>query len=200
MDRAPRHPFVACGCDLRRARWSLAGDDDRRATVDAPDQGRAETVADRAFEEVAMSIRRVTAIVAGSALALALAATPALASGGPLARITYPATDLNADGGICGYTFTSGSVTEVYGTADAYPGQSRSAHITLDDVWATNGEASFHVVGSETYTDLGGRLTEKVSFVRPGSGRADSVNVVFRTWPDGSWHVALEHDSCHMYG
>jgi hypothetical protein len=168
--------------------------------VDAADQGRAQTVADRPFEEVVMSIRRVTAIVAVSALALALAAAPVLASGGPLARITYPATDLNADGGVCGYTFTSGSVTEVYGAADAYAGQSRAAHITLDHVWATKGDASFRVVGSETYTDLGGRLTEKVSFVSRGSGRADSVNVVFRTWPDGSWHVALERDTCHMYG
>jgi hypothetical protein len=147
-----------------------------------------------------MSIHRFAAIAAGSVLALALVASPALAGGSPLAHYSYLATDLNAEGPLCGYTFTSGSLTIVYRTADVYPGQIGAAHTTLHDVWATKDDTLVRVLGSETYTDLAGRLTFKLFFVEPGSGLADSVNVVFRNWADGSWHFGFERDSCHLYG
>lgn len=153
-----------------------------------------------------MSLHRFAAFAAGSALALVLSGSPVLAAGSPLTHESYPATTQNAEGPICGYTFVSGSLTIVYRTADVVwdpvnqTWQIEAAQATLHDVWATKDGESFRVVGSETYTDLAGRLTLKIFFVAKGAGMADSINVVFRSWADGSWHFGFERDSCHYYG
>jgi hypothetical protein len=131
-------------------------------------------------------------------LTLALGASPALAAGSPLTHMTYPASLI---GSICGYTPQSGTITEVFRNANVVDGVVEASHATLHDIWATNeAGAWFHMVGSETYNDLKGHLTLKVVFVAKGGGVADTINVVFRSNPDGSPHVSFERDSCHLYG
>ena len=105
-----------------------------------------------------------------------------------------PATDVNAEGGLCGYTFTSGTFSVV--ARDP----STAAHMTAHNVVAEKDGGSYKVVGSETYNDLKGHLTMKIMFIGKGGGIADSVNVVLRYGRDGELLVALENDSCHIYG
>lgn len=147
--------------------------------------------------------RRLATLAAVSLFVLAFGAAPALAAGSPLAHLSFPATDLNAEGPLCGYTFTSGDVSVVGRDV------STGAHVTLHNVFAEQGGASFKVVGSETYNDLKGHLTMKIMFVRMGGGIADSLNVVFRAGrnfaptledPFNGALVTLENDSCHIYG
>lgn len=147
--------------------------------------------------------RRLVTLAAVSMFVLALGAAPALAAGSPLTHTSFPATDLNAEGGLCGYTFTSGEFSVVGRDS------STAAHMTLHNVVAAKDGASYKVVGSETYDDLKGHLTMKVMFVGRGGGIADSVNVVFRAGrnydptPEDPFNGALvtvENDSCHIYG
>lgn len=147
--------------------------------------------------------RRLATLAAVSVFALALGAAPALAAGSPLTHASFPATDLNAEGGLCGYTFTSGEFSVVGRDS------STAAHMTLHNVVAEKDDASYRAVGSETYNDLKGHLTMKVMFVGKGGGIADSVNVVFRAGrnfdptPENPFNgalVALENDTCHIYG
>jgi hypothetical protein len=138
--------------------------------------------------------RRLATLAAVSMFVLALGASPALAAGGPPTHDTFPATDLNAEGGVCGYTFTSGEFSVVGRDP------STGAHVTAHDIFAEKDGASYKVVGSETYDDLKGHLTMKIMFVGMGGGIADSVNVVLRYGRDGELLVAMENDSCHIYG
>jgi hypothetical protein len=116
---------------------------------------------------------------------------------------------------VCGYTFASGDITEVYRLADVFidPDTGEpvipASHVTLHDVVATRDGASYHVVGNEIYNDFKGHLTIKLMFVGQGGGIADSLNVVFRAGrnfaptPENPFNgalVALENDTCHMYG
>jgi hypothetical protein len=147
-----------------------------------------------------------------SMFALALGAGPVAAAGSPLTRVSYQAADLNAEGGLCGYTFTSGEVIVTFRTADVstYPDGSPyvpAAHQTLRNVVATKDGASFRVVGVEIYNDLKGHLTIKMMFIGKGGGIADSLNVVFRAGrnydpanPIATALVAHENDSCGYYG
>jgi hypothetical protein len=145
--------------------------------------------------------RRFATMVVGTALAIALGAAPALGAGSPLVHGSYPATVLNEEELLCGYTFATGTISVVYRAADFDPetGAIAAAHVSLHDVWATRAKQDFHVLGSETYSDVAGRLTEKLFFVAPGGGLADSINVVFRLWADGSVHFGFERDSCQVY-
>ena len=138
--------------------------------------------------------RRLATLAAVSMFVLAFGAAPALAGGSPLAHASFPATDLNAEGGLCGYRFTSGEFSVV--ARDP----STAAHVTLHRALAEKDGGSYKVVGSETYNDLKGHLTMKIMFIGKGGGIADSVNVVLRYGRDGELLVALENDSCHIYG
>jgi hypothetical protein len=149
-----------------------------------------------------MSVRRRFAtLVVGTVLALSLGAAPTLGAGSPLIQASYPATVLNDGGPLCGYRFTGGTISVVFRAADFDPqtGAIAAAHVLLHDAWATRAEQEFRALGSETYSDVAGRLTEKLFFVAPDGGLADSVNIVFRTWADGSWHFGFERDSCQVY-
>lgn len=137
--------------------------------------------------------RRLAILTAVSMFALALGATPALAAGSPQTHATFPATLLNDEGGLCGYTFTSGSFSMV--ARDS----STAAHMRIHAVAEQDG-ASYKVVGTETYNDLKGHLTMKIMFVGKGGGLADSLNVVLRVGRDGEFLVARENDSCHYFG
>lgn len=146
---------------------------------------------------------RLVTLAAASALALALGAGPALAAGGPLTHDSFPATDLSAEGTLCGYDFTSGEFSVVARDPTT------AAHVTAHNVIAERDGVSYKVVGSETYNDLKGHLTWKMMFVAKGGGIADSINVVFRAGrnfdptgedPFNGALVALENDSCHIYG
>jgi hypothetical protein len=148
--------------------------------------------------------RRLATLAAAAVFALALGASPALATGSPLTHLSFPATDM---GSVCGYTFTSGEVTEVFLTVDGLDGEIEAAHATLHNVVAERDGASYKVVGVEIYNDLKGHLTMKLMFVGQGGGIADSLNVVFRAgrnWdpadPFNSALVAHENDTCHYYG
>lgn len=140
-------------------------------------------------------------LAAASALALALGAAPALAAGGPPTHASYPATDLNAEGPVCGYTFTAGEFSEVGRDP------STAAHVTAHNVVAERDGVSYKVVGVDFYDDLTDHQTWKMMFIAQGGGIADSINIVFRagrawdpTDPIGSALVAHERDSCHIYG
>ena len=137
---------------------------------------------------------RLVTLAAVSMFVLAFGAAPALAAGSPLTHASFPATDLNAEGGLCGYTFTSGEFS-VVGLDPT-----TAAHVTAHNVVATRDGASYRVVGSETYNDLKGHLTWKMMFIGRGGGIADSINVVLRYDRDGGLLVARESDSCHIYG
>lgn len=147
---------------------------------------------------------RFARLAAAAVMALALGASPALAAGSPLTHISYPA---NWVGSICGYTFTSGAITEVFLTADALDGEIDASHATFHAVVATRDGASYRVVGAEIYDDLTGHQTWKMMFIATDGGIADSINIVFRAGrafdpadPIGSALVAHERDSCHVYG
>ena len=139
-------------------------------------------------------MRRLATLAAASALVLALGATPAFAAGSPLTHASYPATALSAEGPVCGYTFTTGEFSVVGRDP------SSGAHVTAHHVIATRDGASYKVVGSETYSDLKGHLTWKMMFIAQDGGIADSINVVLRYDRNGELLVALENDSCHVYG
>jgi hypothetical protein len=127
--------------------------------------------------------QRVATLAAVSALALALSASPALAS--PVTVVSIP---WNYPGAfppvVCShhtYTLTSGDF--LYVTRDP----SSAAHVTARNAWATDeGLKPYHVVGAETYNDPDGRFTSKLMFVSQGGGIADSVNIVFRASPNGN--------------
>ena len=147
--------------------------------------------------------QRLATLAAASALALALGAGPVVASGGPATHASYLATDLNAEGPVCGYIFTSGEFSVVGRDP------STAAHVTAHNVVAERDGVSYKVVGSEIYNGLKGHLTWKMMFVAKGGGIADSINVVFREGrnfaptPEDPFNgalVALENDSCHIYG
>jgi hypothetical protein len=153
--------------------------------------------------------RRLATLAAVSMFALALGASPTLAAGSPLTHASFPATVLNDQGPLCGYTFASGEVTYVFSTADALDGAIEAAHVTLHNVVAERAGASYKVVGVEIFNDLKGHLTMKMMFVSHGGGIADSLNVVFRAGrnfdptPENPFNgalVALENDTCHYYG
>ncbi len=150
--------------------------------------------------------RRLATLAAMSALAFALGATPALAAGSPLTRVTGAATDMVEGGLLCGYTVTGGSITITYHTADVgidpetgLP-EVEAAHVTLQNVAAQRDDKAYKVVGVEIYNDLKGHLTMKIMFVGQGGGISDSLNVVLRYDRNGVLLVAHENDSCHMYG
>jgi hypothetical protein len=138
--------------------------------------------------------RRLATFAAVSVFALALSAAPALAAGSPLTHASFPATDMNAEGGLCGYDFQSGEFSVVGRDP------STAAHVTAHNVVAERDGASYRVVGSEIYNDLKGHLTWKMMFVAKGGGIADSINVVLRYDRNGDLLVAKENDSCHYYG
>ncbi len=132
--------------------------------------------------------RRLAALAAMSALAVALGTSPVVAS--PVGHMSLPydfidpSTSLPAFPPIvCShhtYSLTAGDF--IYVTRDP----SSAAHVTVNHAWANDeAGASYHVVGAETYNDPGGRFTSKLMFVRPGGGIADSVNVVYRMSPNG---------------
>lgn len=138
--------------------------------------------------------RRLATLAAVSMFVLVAGATPALAAGSPLTHTSIPATDLNAEGPICGYVFTSGEFSVV----GRDPGT--AAHLTAHHVVAERGGAFYRLVGSEIYNDLKGHLTWKMMFIASGGGIADSINVVLRFDRSGELLVGLENDSCHIYG
>jgi hypothetical protein len=159
----------------------------------------------KSIQEVRSMKRRLATLAAMSMFALALTASPVAAAGSPLTHWTIQATDLSAEGPMCGYTFTGGTLTDTYRTADVgtYPDGSPyipAAHVTLHNVVATNAAgASFKVVGVEIYNDLKGHLTIKMMFIGKGGGIADSLNVVARYDHNGVLFVAHENDSCQTY-
>ena len=140
----------------------------------------------------------LAAAVIASASLLGLSVAPASASA--RVHISYSADLL---GTMCGYTFTSGQIAEVFSTdgavADPVTGEwlyIPAAHVTLIGVWATDtAGASYRVVGTETYSDLQGHLTSKIMFVGAG-GVTDSINVVARSYSDGTLHFWFELGSC----
>lgn len=132
--------------------------------------------------------RRIATLVAMSALALALSASPALAS--PVTVFSFPAAGESIDCGDHTYTFTSGDFLVV--ARDP----SLAAHLTARHVWATDGDETFRVVGAETYSDPAGRLTAKIMFVRSGGGIADSINIVLRDDKDGNMLVGFSRGTC----
>jgi hypothetical protein len=91
-----------------------------------------------------------------SALALALSATPALAAGSPISRITGPAAEMTDGGTLCGYQFTGGFVTVTFRTADLVDGEIEAAHLMFQGVVAERDGASYRVEAVEIYNDLKG--------------------------------------------
>lgn len=132
--------------------------------------------------------RRIATLVAMSALALALSASPALAS--RVMVLSRPASELGTV--VCSghtYTFTKGNVIWIGRDFSA-------AHFSAIDVWATDEvQTPYHVVGGETYSDAGGRATIKLMFVSQGGGVADSINVVLRAYPAGTGFF-LDQGTC----
>lgn len=145
--------------------------------------------------------RHLATLAAVSMFVLALGASPALAAGGPPTHASILATDLNSEGPICGYLFTSGEFSVI--ARDP----SIAAHLTAHNVVAERDGASYKVVGVEIYDELKGHLTWKMMFVASGGRIADSISLVFREGrnfdpgdPINTALVALENDSCHIYG
>jgi hypothetical protein len=146
--------------------------------------------------------RRLATLAAVSMFALALGATPVAAAGSPLTRMSVPAAAL---GSLCGYTFVSGVVTDTFRAADAIVDPATgeilyipAAHMTLQSVFAERGGNLYKVVGGETYNDLTGHLTSKLMFVSRGGGIADSINIVFRSYPNGDVHVYHDRGTCNF--
>ena len=125
--------------------------------------------------------RRLAVLAAGSALALALSAAPAMAAG-PMTHVSFPATDNPPI--TCGdhsYTFTGGEFAFVFRDP------SIGAHITARNVWAADGAGNlYRVVGSETYGPT--TFTPKLMFVGETGGIADSVNITAHLSPNGTGH------------
>jgi len=135
--------------------------------------------------------------------ALALGASPVLAAGSPLTRFSMPADTL---GSLCGYQFTSGVLNETFRTADAVIDPETgeylyipAAHMTLRDVVAERGGASFKVVGVEIYNDLKGHLTAKLTFISQGGGVVDNINIVLRVDSNGDIHVVHDFGTCSFF-
>jgi hypothetical protein len=132
--------------------------------------------------------RRLATLAGTGILALALSASPALAS--PVTVFPFPAAGESV---VCGdhtYTFTAGDFLVV--ARDT----STAAHLTARHVWATDDDQLFRVVGAETYNDPAGRLTSKLMFISPGGGIADSVNIVARYDKDGNLFVGVDQGTC----
>ena len=149
--------------------------------------------------------RRLATLAAVSMFALALSAAP-VAAGSPLTRFSYPAVELNTEGLLCGYTFTSGEVIVTFRTADAVidpvTGEYLyipAAHQALRNVVATKDGGSYKVVGVEIFNDLKGHLTMKLRFVGKGGGIADSINVVFRGNSPEDYHVYHNLGTCTAF-
>lgn len=131
---------------------------------------------------------RLATLAATAAFALALSASPALAS--PVTVASFPAAGEIITCGGNTYTFTSGEFLVIARDPSV------AAHVTVDHVWATDGDALFRVVGAETYSDSAGRLTLKLMFVGSGRGIADSINVVLRYDKDGNLRVGIDSGTC----
>ena len=134
--------------------------------------------------------RRLATLAATATLVLALSAAPALASS--VTVFSFPAAGETI---VCGphtYTFTSGDFLVV--ARDS----SIAAHLTASHVWATDGTETFKVVGTETYTDVAGRLTSKVMFISAGGGIADSINIVVRYDRNGIPLVGFDLGTCEF--
>lgn len=147
--------------------------------------------------------RRLAALAAVAMFALALSAAPASAAGSPLTRFSMPATAL---GSLCGYTFTSGDITDTFRTADAIvdPGTGEylyipAAHLTLHHVFAERDSKFYKVFGVETYSDPNGRLTAKLMFVSHGGGIVDGINIVLRSYPNGDIRVVHDLGTCSFF-
>ena len=143
-----------------------------------------------------MSIKRILPLLATAATigiaTTGLSATAAVAA--PMSHMSFPATEqgpMSCD--THSYVFTGGDFLVV--TRDP----SSAAHIIANHVTAADENGSpYKVVGTETYNDPMGHLTTQISFVGKGTGRTDSVNLVLRTFQDGTTvHVALDHGTCH---
>lgn len=148
--------------------------------------------------------RRLATLAALSVIAIVFSAAPVLARpavSGPLRTISFPATWL---GSMCGYTFTSGNISEVFNIdgaiADPDTGEwlyIPAAHVRLSNVWAEdNAGTSYRVLGVEIYSDLNGHLTAKLMFVGQGGGIADSINIIARTYPSGELHFGFDLGTC----
>jgi hypothetical protein len=145
--------------------------------------------------------RRLATLAAMSMFALALTASPVAAAGSPLTSMSLPAAAL---GSLCGYTFTLGTITDTYRTADVgtYPDGSPyipASHLTLQHVVAERGGNSYKVVGVETYNDPKGHLTSKFMFIGQGGGIADNLNMVFRSYANGDTHVYHNLGTCTSF-
>jgi len=144
--------------------------------------------------------RRLATLAAAGLFVLVFAATPVLAGGGPLTHWTVPAAEL---GSLCGYTFTSGDVTDTFRTADAVVDPATgeilyipAARVTLSHVLAERDGSVYKVVGGEIYSDLNGRLTAKLMFISPSRGIVDSINIVFRSYPTGEPRFLHDLGTC----
>jgi len=130
--------------------------------------------------------RRLATLAATSALALALGASPAMAS--PMLHMEIPYN--YEESGVpvfppivCDahtYTLTDGVFKWIGRDFSA-------AHFTAVNVEAVDeGGTTYRFVGGETYSDPGGRLTITLIFVSQGGGRADTIRVVGRATPAGT--------------
>jgi hypothetical protein len=147
--------------------------------------------------------RRLATLAALSVFALALGAAPVAAAGSPLTRWSLPAAEL---GSLCGYTFTSGTITDTFRTADAVVDPDTgeivylpAAHLTLHHVVAERDGNAYVVIGVEIYDDLQGHLTSKLMFIGQGGGIADNLNIVFRSYPNGDPHVYHNLGTCTSF-
>lgn len=146
--------------------------------------------------------RRLATLAAVSMFALALSASP-VAAGSPLTRVSLPAAEL---GSLCGYTFTSGNITDTFRTADAVVDPDTgeylyipAAHMTLHNVVAMKDGASYKVVGVEIYNDLKGHLTAKFMFIGRSGGIVDNLNIVFRGYSPVDYHVYHNLGTCTAF-
>ena len=138
--------------------------------------------------------RRLAILAAVSAsafaLALALSASPALAS--PVQHQTFNAPDFG--GIVCGprtYAFSSGQFFLVFRDPSV------AAHITAVNVRAEGpGGKTYSIVGAETYNDPIGHLTAKLMVVSQGVGIVDSINIVFRSYPNGNPRFYFDRGTC----
>jgi hypothetical protein len=144
--------------------------------------------------------RRLATLAAVSMFALVLGATPAMAAGSPLTRVTFPAAEM---GSACGYEFTDGTIVDTFRTADAVVDPDTgellyvpAAHMTLHHVRAVQNDVSYRVIGTEIYSDLKGHLTAHLVFVGPDGGIADSLRVVIRAYANGDFRVFQNAGSC----
>lgn len=135
--------------------------------------------------------RRLVTLAAMSALAIALTASPALAS--PMLHFPFDATLQTPIACTSGntYTFTGGEF-KIIARDSRF-----AAHISAVRVTAVDQlNRPYLVLGAETYNDPAGRLTSKLMFVGRGRGIADSVNIVLRYDKEGNLFVAHVGGTC----